>query len=74
MESSNTTSNTLEKFEATLSKEDYAIKLLTDRGMKKSSIAKVVMALVKIEPVEDKEEMNELIEQLQTYLQYMVMI
>ena len=42
--------------------------------MKKSSIAKVVMALVKIEPVEDKEETNELIEQLQTYLQYMVMI
>ena len=55
------------KFETALTKEEYAAKILFDRGMKKNSLAKIALALVKYEN-EDEEESDELIDQLESII------
>ncbi len=57
------------KFEAALTKEEYAAKILFDRGMKKNSLAKIALALVKYDNEnEDEEESDELIDQLESII------
>jgi len=53
------------KFEPTLTKEEYLAKHLYDRGVKKNSVAKVVLALVK----EDGVNTDELISQLESIIE-----
>ena len=57
------------KFETVLTKEEYAAKILFDRGMKKNSLAKIALALVKYDNEnESQEESDELIDQLESII------
>ncbi len=57
------------QFETALTKEEYAAKILFDRGMKKNSLAKIALALVKYDNEnEDEEESDELIDQLESII------
>ena len=57
------------QFEPVFTKEEYAVKLLTDRGMKRSSIAKIAMALVEDIDDEKEEETDELIGELESIIE-----
>lgn len=57
------------QFEPALTKEEYAVKLLTDRGMKKSSIAKIAMALVEDAGGDEEGETDELIGELELIIE-----
>ncbi len=57
------------QFEPALTREEYAVRFLTDRGLKKSSIAKIAMALVKAPEGDEEEETDELIEQLESIIE-----
>lgn len=53
------------QFEPTLSKEEYVVRIFKDKGMKRSSIARIAMALVKDEETDEEGETFELIQQLE---------
>lgn len=55
------------KFEPALTREEYAIRFFKDKGIKRSSIAKIAMALVK-DGEEEEGETEKLIEQLESII------